>query len=123
MTEPKKILIVDDDPEMLEELQEILEDEGYSVVVALGGVEATKKFKCIGQEIALVLLDIKMPEMNGIKVYRTVREINKNIPIIIVTGSFVKENADQLIQEGADAVIYKPFEVSKLLTLIQQKIA
>jgi len=120
MAKNNKILIVDDEPEMVEELKEILESEGYIVDSAFNGEEALLKFNKGG--INLVLLDIKMPRMNGVEVYRKMRKINSSIPIIIVTGSFAKKNAEQILQEGADAIIYKPFEVEELLTLIRKEI-
>ena len=118
----KTILIVDDEPEMVEELKEILEDEGYNIDTAFDGVEAVEKFKSIHQETGLVLLDIKMPKMNGVEVYRKMKRINQNTPIIIVTGSFAKKNAEQLLKEGANDVIFKPFDVRKLLALIRKEV-
>jgi len=114
----KKILIVDDEPEMGEELKEILKDEGYLVSIAYNGVEAIEIFS--KSKFRLVLLDIKMPEMNGVEVYRKIRQMDPDIPIIIVTGSFAKKNAEQALREGANDVVYKPFAVENLLTAIKK---
>lgn len=114
----KTILIVDDELEMTEELKEILEDEGYKVVVAFDGVEALEKFR--RQRFCLILLDVKMPKMNGVETYRAMKWINPAVPVIIVTGSFAKKNAEQALQEGANDVIYKPFDVEKLLLKIKK---
>ena len=120
MSKANKIFIVDDEPEMTEELKEILEDEGYEVKVAFNGVEAIKSFK--KHQFGLVLLDIKMPKMDGIETYRRMRKISRDVPIIIVTGSFAKKNAEQALREGANDVVYKPFEVEKLLLKIRQMV-
>lgn len=113
----KTILIVDDEPEMTEELKEILEDEGYKVAVAFDGVQAIKYFEKCGCK--LVLLDIKMPKMNGVETYREMKRMNPAVPVIIVTGSFAKKNAEQALREGANDVVYKPFEVEGLLSKIK----
>ncbi len=116
----KKILIIDDEREMVEELKEILESKGYCTDAAFDGEEAVERFKDSEQDIGLVLLDVKIPKMNGIEVYRKIRKINANVPVIIVTGSFEKKCAKQILEEGANAVVYKPFEVEELLRMIQK---
>ena len=116
----KKILIIDDEREMVEELTEILEREGYAIEVAFDGEEAIERFRDPGQDIGLVLLDVKMPKMSGVEVYRKIRKIDAHVPVIIVTGSFEKKHADQILKEGAHMVVSKPFEVEKLLRLIKK---
>lgn len=105
---------------MTEELKEILEDENYEVFVASDGVQAVEIFN--NNQFDLVLLDVKMPKMNGVDTYRKMREINSKIPIIIITGSFAKKNASQALKEGANDVIYKPFNVEKFLGIIKKYI-
>lgn len=113
----KNILIVDDEPEMTEELSDILKGEGYLVDISLSGEDAVIKFR--SNSFDLVLLDIKMPEINGVEVYRRIKRINSKVPVIIVTGSFAKKNADQVLKEGAEDVVFKPFDIENLLGKIK----
>ena len=113
----KHILIVDDEKSMVEELQEILESEGYQVSSAGEGKTACEIFDA--NSIDLVLLDIKMPHMSGVEVNKHMHKSDPSIPVIIVTGSFEKKNALQAVNEGAKTILYKPFDPEKLLELIR----
>lgn len=117
------ILIVDDEVEIVEELKEILESEGYLTLAAFNGVEAVKIFS-EKESCDLVLLDIVMPKMSGVETYFKLRKINPKVPIVIVTGSFAKRNAGRLLEYGANDVIYKPFnKVEELLEVIKKNLA
>ena len=118
--ENKKILIVDDEPEMTEELKEILESENYKVIVAHNGIEALEFFS--KELFDLILLDIKMPKMDGVETYRKMKQVKPMTPIIIITGSFARKNAERVIREGASDVVYKPFDVEKLFNIIKKHI-
>ncbi len=117
MSKKNKILIVDDEQAMTEELKEILQNQGYDVLVASDGIQALENFR--NHQFKLVLLDIKMPKMDGVETYRRMRKINSEVPIIIVTGSFAKKHAEQVLKEGAQGVVYKPFDVEKFLNKIK----
>jgi two-component system, sensor histidine kinase ChiS len=107
MTARKKILIVDDDHDTLD-LLEIFLYNRYDIITANNGFEALSK---VEEELpALILTDIKMPVMDGIRFFNNLRknEATKNIPIIAVT-SFIQENtAKSLSSMGFNAVLTKP---------------
>lgn len=109
-----KLLVVDDDPEIASMLCELLELEGFEVVIANNGVQALDKFD---NSIDLILLDIMMPEMNGLSVLSQLR--NKyTVPVIFLTA---KDNEfDKIIglELGADDYILKPFNDRELIARI-----
>jgi CheY-like chemotaxis protein len=82
----KKILVVDDEPDVVTYLSAVLRDNGYEALEACDGEEALDKIKNTRPD--LVTLDITMPEMTGVKAYRTMKEDEnlKTIPVVIVTG-------------------------------------
>ncbi|OCG02109.1 response regulator [Gilliamella sp. wkB112] len=109
-----KLLIVDDDPEITSLLSEILELEGFAVETANNGVQALKKFD---STIDLILLDIMMPEMNGLTMLSELRA-KFTVPVIFLTA---KDNvSDKIIgfELGADDYILKPFNDRELVARI-----
>ncbi|NUF28131.1 two-component system, OmpR family, response regulator CpxR [Gilliamella bombicola] len=109
-----KLLVVDDDPEIALLLRELLELEGYQVEVANNGIEALEKFD---STIDLILLDIMMPEMNGLSVLSQLRS-RFTVPVIFLTA---KDNEyDKVIglELGADDYILKPFNDRELIARI-----
>jgi DNA-binding response OmpR family regulator len=117
----KKILSIDDEPMILECIQQALGSQGYEVVTTSDPEEGVKWLK-ERTDIDLALLDIKMPKKTGFEVYREFREIRK-IPVIFVTawpGSFTSES-DELVDmwknefaDGTTDILYKPFELDTL---------
>jgi len=118
MEKKTKILIVDDDPLILESLKDTLEIEGFEPFLSskvYEGIEIIKK-----EKIDLVITDIKMPEVSGIEFLRMIREISLDIPVIIITGFASLDTAIEAIREGAYDYIIKPFEVEKLIAIIKR---
>ena len=119
----KKILVVDDKPEVVELVTATLEGEGYQIICAFDGREALEK---IGKEKPdLVLLDIIMPTMDGLEVLAKVKNDRqtKGIPIIMLTAKGQKLDKDKGIRLGAEDYIIKPFSPSHLLTKIEEIMA
>lgn len=110
------ILVVDDNPDSITILQSILETRGYRVVVADSGTVALEK---VQEEPRpdLVLLDIMMPEMNGLEVLQAIKETNATarVPVILVTAKTHDEDVLSGYQYGADYYITKPFTAKQLL--------
>jgi len=115
---PNKILVVDDEPDMVWILTNTLENKGYRVITADGGKKAIQRIKKNSPD--LTLLDIRMPEIDGIQVLEKVREINPMMPVIIITAYADVENAVQAIKLGAYDYFVKPFNNSELLFIIEQ---
>jgi diguanylate cyclase (GGDEF)-like protein len=116
---PLKVLIVDDEPDIRDVLKITLEAEKYEVIEAENGEEA---IKIINQKVPdLVLLDYKMPKMDGREVCRRVKKdiLLRHLPIIMVTGKGEITDKVDGIDAGADDYIVKPFEPEELLAHIR----
>ena len=122
----KKVLIVDDEQDIVESLKFVLESEGYECYSAFNGEDGLKSAKELMPD--LIILDIMMPKMNGYKISRLLKFDSKykNIPIIMLTARSQEE--DKLIGEetGADEYITKPFDldyvVEKVKGHLEQKV-
>jgi len=112
----KKILVVDDDPEIVELLQDALNRDGrFEVQAASSGYDAgilTQRFRP-----DLILLDYMLPDVNGNIVCQTIRKNPEfeNIRIIIVSGVVKQDEIEQLLKSGADSFVRKPFDVERLI--------
>lgn len=112
----KPILVIDDDETILSTVELLLEDEGYSVLLASNGQEALAYIE--QQSPALILLDMKMPVMDGwgfVAAYRS--QAGPHVPIIVMTAAH--EPADRATAVAAEAYIAKPFDIDQLLTLVR----
>jgi DNA-binding response OmpR family regulator len=118
----KKILIVDDERDIVETISFRLGEEGYECISAGDGIEALKKART--EKPHLVILDIMLPKMNGYKVARLLKfdEKYQHIPIIMLTAKTQDTERIMGIETGADGYITKPFEMDALLTIIQKHI-
>jgi DNA-binding NtrC family response regulator len=118
--EKKSILIVDDDRAILKSLGEILQLKGYSVDTAETGREALEKSK--GRFYNLMLLDIKLPDMEGTELLRAVDDTLPKMIKIMVTGYPALENAVESLNLGADAYLMKPIDPKELLEVVEKKL-
>lgn len=119
MDQPKKILVVDDEPHVRILLMSRLQANGYIAEPAFGGVHALEKAR--ESKPDLILLDIVMPEMNGYEVAKRLKAHpdTTNIPIIIFTASNARELEENCRQLGVHYVIMKPFLPEVLLAMIK----
>jgi PAS domain S-box-containing protein len=113
----KKCLLVDDNKDVLIYLNRILIDTGVSVITARSGFEAIELIKAI-PDIDVVLLDMQMPEMNGIEATREIRKIRKNLPIIAQTAFIFEDDKDIILEAGCDACLIKPIRKDHLLAVM-----
>jgi DNA-binding response OmpR family regulator len=113
-----KVLLVDDEADIVEVIQDRLEAYGFTVVTAGTGLEALKKLSV--EKFDGVFLDVKMPEMGGIEALEEIRKRDKQTPIIIITSSSTREAAIDAIAKGANEYILKPFEWQDLKAKIQK---
>ncbi len=113
------ILCVDDEPANLKLLENILVPRGYEVASAANGAEALQRIKTLA--IDLVLLDLMMPEMDGLQVSWKIRENKKyaNIPIIMLTAYSGAESYIESLSNEVFAYLHKPFETEKLVGLVR----
>lgn len=112
------ILVVDDEQDTCSNLQDILTDLGYYVDVAYDGPSALQRLELRPYDVAL--LDLKMPGMDGIELYRRIKQMRADTVAIIVTAYASTETADSAKEAGALEILPKPVEFPRLLTLVDQ---
>jgi CheY-like chemotaxis protein len=117
---PASILVVDDDVDTCRNLQDILVEMGYQVDVAHDGLEALEKIRHKVYDIAL--LDLKMPGMDGITLYREIRKVQASAVAMVVTAFAGGNTTEQALAAGAWQVLSKPVDLSKLLGLVETAI-
>ena len=113
-----RILILDDEPSILELLQEYLKEEGYACAVTTSPLEALKLVK--KEQFALLLTDLRMPEMHGIELVGKVKKIDRDLAIIVVTALVDVKNAVQAMRVGADDYVLKPFNLGEISLCVAQ---
>jgi DNA-binding response OmpR family regulator len=118
MAKAKKILIVDDEDTLRELVRNELEHNGFEVVEAPGGAEALSFL--VGNEVDLVILDIKMPGLGGLDVLQRIREDDLARKVIMLTGVGELKIARESLQLGASDFMSKPFDMSNLLSCINR---
>lgn len=116
-----KILIVDDEKDLGYILEKILKIEGHQITSLLNGYEAIEEIK--KSHYDLVLMDIRLPGINGVETFIQIKKINPKIKVIIMTGFAVEDLIEKALNEGAYACIHKPFDLQQLIKLIQEIIA
>ena len=118
MSEKLSILVVDDNKEFCQNMTDILELKGYEVVSAYDGFKALETVKHNG--FGLVLMDIKMPVMDGVQTFKKVKEIAPDTSVIMVTAFAVEDLIKAALREGAFGALQKPVDFDKLLQLIER---
>lgn len=105
----KRIFIIEDDQELSRMYERVFRLRGYSVEVAHDGKEALEKIQKITENPDIVLLDVLIPSVSGIDVLRTIKQDErlKNVPVIILTNSFRKENEELFLSLGASRYLVK----------------
>ena len=114
------ILLVDDEDIIIDVSKPMLENLGYSVIVAKGGRNAVDSVSETGENVDLVILDLIMPDMDGSMTFDAIREIHPKMPIILSSGYSLKGKATDIMRRGCNAFIQKPFNISELSQLIRK---
>jgi DNA-binding response OmpR family regulator len=115
-----KILVIDDEPVVLNSCRKVLEEDGFDVYLVPSADEALKAMKKEGFD--LLLVDVKMPKHDGIYLMQKVKEKWSNVPIIVMSGYPTPDTITDGVKMGADAFIAKPFTPDELLETIRQVI-
>lgn len=117
-----KILVVDDAIFMRMSIKKMLEENGHTMIgEAADGVEAIEKYAELKPDV--VLLDITMPEMNGIEALKRIRVLNPKAKIIICSAMGYQEMIAESIKCGAEDFIVKPFDAERLMAIINKVLA
>jgi DNA-binding NtrC family response regulator len=111
--EKNKALVIDDEQIVLDSVSKILTDEDYEVDVSLSGREGLNK--AIEKEYDIVLTDIRMPDIGGMRVLRDVKRAKPSLPVVIITGYATVKSAVQAMKLGAADYLEKPFTPDQLL--------
>jgi CheY-like chemotaxis protein len=114
------VLIVDDDPDLCASLWDLLRERKFRVAIAHDEPEAAQALR--EQSFSVVLIDMKLPRGDGGQVFRDVRRMNSQARTVVVTGHPAEMDpvVQRVVAEGADAVCYKPFDVPRLLSVLER---
>jgi two-component system response regulator PilR (NtrC family) len=120
MGERARILIVDDDESIRKVLSTILEEEGYAVDMAMNGKDAIKKSN--ERFYNLALIDIRLPDVEGIELLTRMKDTTPKMRKIMITGYPSLQNAVEALNKGANAYIMKPLDMDKILKTIKEQL-
>ena len=118
MSDEGRILVIDDEQSMVENLTVLLERQGFEVLGALSGQEGLDLFEEEGAD--LVLSDVRMPKMDGVEVLEEVRDRSPDTPVVLMTAQASLQSAIRAVNLGATHYIQKPFENEELLAVLRR---
>lgn len=113
----KKILVVDDEQGILDFFKKALGKEGYEVITCLNGIEALEKVR--KEKPDLVILDVKMPGIDGIETLKRIKWLNKKAIVIMLTAYGTLDSAKEALKLGAQDYITKPFKLDYVKEVIK----
>jgi len=118
----KRVMIVDDEPEVLAMMENILMDEGFELIKVSNATEVGLRAAQLSPD--LILLDFLMPEINGFEVSKALRnnELTRSIPIMAVTALTKEQDIERIFECGADEYLAKPFRIDQLLEKVRELI-
>lgn len=116
-----KVLIIDDEKQILDSLSSILKDEGFQVFTAREGREGLKLFDTVKPEI--VLLDVWMPDLDGLQVLKLIKEKDNNAIVIVISGHGTISTAVEAVKMGAYDFLEKPLSIEKVLEVISRRLS
>lgn len=116
---PETILIVDDDQSVREIGARILEKAGYKVMEATNGIEAVEVYSARKKEIALIVLDVIMPKMDGRQCLKELLSIDPSVKVVVASGQLLTDSMKETNAPGAKACIKKPYDVREALEIIR----
>jgi len=120
MASKAKILVVEDEPGLVEVLEVNLRASGYDVVAASDGLEALRRFD--EEKPDLVTLDLNMPTVSGFRLLRLFKSDPRPTPVVVITG-YSFEEAEEVAHAGADDFITKPIDFVQLISKIERALA
>jgi len=121
MSKNLKVLVVDDNEEFCQNIKDILELKDYAVATAFDRFKALDLVK--GNGFDLVLMDVKMPVMNGVDTFKKIKEIAPTTPVIMITAYTVEDLIREALKEGALGALKKPLDFDELFDIIDRVIS
>ncbi len=121
MSEPARVLVVEDNDMNMQLVEYLLEEGGYQIVKAASGEDALSIARS-GDPVDLILMDIHLPGIDGLSVVREMKtdEHTKAIPILALTAHAMRGDRDRFLEAGCDGYISKPIDVKTFLTSVRQ---
>jgi two-component system response regulator HydG len=118
MENKASILIVDDNVSLCRTLSLVLGRQGYAVNTAKDGLEALARVQ--ESPFDMIFMDIKMPLMDGVETYRRIKKIRPEAVVMMMTAYAVEDLVQQALEEGAYGIVYKPLDIGKVVTVIEE---
>lgn len=114
------VMVVDDDPDLCKNLWDLFRDQGYRVCLAHTVTRASQQASERNHKV--ILIDMRLPDGDGVEVFQAVRQVNPDAHTVIITGHPRETNdmVDRLLQEGADAICFKPFDIPGLMATVDR---
>jgi CheY-like chemotaxis protein len=116
-------LVVDDEPAFREMIRLILEEDGYRVTLAASGAEALRIIQDQHESLFLVILDLRMPGVDGLAVLDELRSLAPRLPVLVTTGYAGAEEQARALERGARKVLEKPYRVVELRMALEEVLA
>lgn len=117
-TDAPRVLIVDDESGILDSLRILLKTEGFIPITAHGGRQGIERLPELRPDI--VLTDVRMPDVSGVQVLSTARQVDPDVPVILMTAQATLQSAMQAVNEGAFYYIQKPFRNDELIAILRR---
>lgn len=118
-----QILVIDDDPDILDLVKNNLEGEGHAVLVTAKPNEGINLYERHWRTIKLVLLDFLMPDMMGDVVFECLQQIHPDVPVILMTGCDDIMMGENMLESGIRGCLHKPFVAADLISQVREAIA
>ncbi len=116
-----RVLVVDDDEKILFAFKEVFKKDGYAYLTAWNGEEAVEQLRRGRPDI--IFMDITMPKLDGLEALKRIREVNKKIPVIVITGYGTMQTAIEAMKLGAFEYLTKPLDVAKIRAVAKKALA
>jgi two-component system C4-dicarboxylate transport response regulator DctD len=118
MPETPNVLIVDDDEDVRQLYCDIIELIGFTPKAVADGVTALQQLK--SDSFSLVVLDMRIPDMNGLETFKGIRQFDSNVPVVLTTGFGMDENVKEALSLGALLCLEKPFNVARAMKTLRE---
>ncbi len=115
---PRTVLLVDDEQIIVEVGEQMLERLGFQVLTAGSGREALEVYARHRDEIDLVILDLKMPDMSGGETFDRLKQVDGDVRVLLSSGYNIDGEAEEILGRGCNGFIQKPFRLSDLSTTV-----
>lgn len=114
------ILVADDEPVVLMLTEKLLKQAGYRVLTATDGQQALAVYRQHADEIALVVTDLRMPKLDGLELLRHLKQLNRHLKVLVVTGSVVADMVAENLAAGPDEMLAKPYHIADLVKTVKR---